>query len=68
VALAVAQLVQQSDRLFTGIFGERPLSGALSLSLLGELSSSTAKNYEIEQRVGTETVGTVDRGAGSFTS
>jgi len=64
----VAEFVEHGNRLFTSVSGEGSLLSAGGHVLLGDFSSGTAENNKIEQGVGSETVGSVDRSTGSLTS
>ena len=63
-----AKTVQVGDAFFTSVSGELTLGLAWLVVLAGGLSGTTAEDDQVEERVGSETVGTVDGGASGFTT
>jgi hypothetical protein len=66
-ASGVAELVQVGNGLSAGIRGQGLVGGVGGQGIANVVSASTTKDDNIQERVGTETVSSVDRDTGSFT-
>ena len=67
-AIRVPDLVQELDTVQAGLIGNLLVWLARSQGLLDVVGASTAKDDNIEERVGTKTVGAVNGHTGSLTS
>ena len=65
-AIRVPNLVQELDALHASLIGNLLVRLSGSQSVLDVVSASSAEDDDVEERVGAETIGTVNGHAGSF--